>query len=205
MRVLLDETPCDIEARTVGEAIAAGAALAEGHGRLIIEIVVDGAPWTDERLHQPGGVSAAADEVRLVSADRAALVRTTLGEATDALEEADRLQQEAAALLQGDRASEAMPLVAEALSIWSSVREALELTAEAVGLRLDLVVVDGTPAAAIVSGLGDRLRSLRAALQHGDPVALADTLLYELPGDIAAWRGLLDELRGLEAPPETGS
>ena len=50
MRILLDENPCDIQANSIGEAIAAAADAAERAGRLVVEVRVDGAMFSEDDL-----------------------------------------------------------------------------------------------------------------------------------------------------------
>ena len=42
MRVLLDNDPCPISPASIGEALLAASDIAEGQGRLVIEVLVDG-------------------------------------------------------------------------------------------------------------------------------------------------------------------
>lgn len=195
MRVLIDDHDSGIDVRTVGEAIAAGATLVEPRGRLIVEVVVDGDRWPDDRLASPQWVGRAADEVSLVSADLVALVRETFGDAAQSLLQAAALQTEAAELIQTDQIEPAMERLASALTIWSAVHQAVEIGVHAAGLDLDRVKVGDRDAASIIGELQERLGVVRSALQQGDPIELADTLLYDLPDVVSRWRELLQELQ----------
>ena len=69
MQVLLDDIPTDIAAQTVGEAIDAAADLADGRGRLIVDVSVDGTHWTQSELASattawPASVSPALRSLR---------------------------------------------------------------------------------------------------------------------------------------------
>ncbi len=195
MQVLLDDAPCDVTAETVGEAIAAGAEMAEGHGRLITDVIVDGSRWSDEQLTSRKGETAVADVVRLVTADPNELVDETLADATEALSEADELQRQAAELLQSGQQVVAMDKLQEAISIWLSVQKAIVGGSRLIGLRLDEVVVNGAPIDQSISRLNERLLTIRSALEDRDQIGLADTLLYEFPEVVAEWQEILEHLR----------
>jgi hypothetical protein len=194
MRVLLDDSACPVQARYAGAAVAAACAVAEEHGRLVVEVHVDGEPWCDERLDDLEGDRTEASEVRLVTAEPRALITQTLDDASGALQAADALQREAAELLESRRAAVAMQKLGEAIAIWSSVQQAVALCGRVIALDLDRVTVDGVPAEELVRSLTQRLASLRGALEVGDHVGLSDTLRYELPPVVQEWRDLLAEL-----------
>ena len=195
MRVLLDETPCEIDATYVGEAIAAAAELAEGRGRIIVDVQVDGQSWGDAQLSDLARDRTEADDVQLTTADPRALVSQTLGDASEVLAGADQLQREAAELIEANAIPEAMEKLREALGTWDSVVLAITMGGQMLNLDLEAVEVDGVPTHLVIAGLKDRLRMVRSALQSHDPIGLSDTLLYELPEIIQSWRDLLEQLQ----------
>ncbi len=195
MRVFLDDQPCNSNAASIGDAIAACAAMAEERGRYVVEVVVDGTRLTSEHLESQELTSAKASEVRLSSAEPAELVSGTFAEAADALEEARAIQNDAAAMLQRDTQPQAMEKLGEAFAIWMSVRQAVQQGAQFAGLDLDTCSVNDQPASETVANLSKQLESLRTQLENGDTVGVADTLLYELPDVIDQWRALLNHLR----------
>lgn len=189
MRVYLDEAACDVQADSVAAAVNAAAALARRRGRTIVDIIVDGRPWNVDRIDTPeAGVKGKAKEVRLASADPRDLVCQAFSDAAGALTEVDHLQQTAAELLQGDRAAEAMERLGRAIDLWGSVHQAVTMGATMIDLDLE-------PQRPVIEQLTTNLRSLRGALEQRDTVALADTLLYDLPDVINQWRALLHTLR----------
>lgn len=201
MQVLLDDTPCDLDARTVGEAIDAGAGLAGSRGRLVVEVVVDDVHWTDGDLSSAERLAAGARVVRLVTADPRRLVADALGDADVALAEADRLQQEAARLLQADQHTVALDQLGEAMAIWLAVQEAIVKGARLIGLDLDSIAGDRGAFAVSIARLNDWLVVLRNALADRDVIGLADTLLYEMPAVVSEWRQILQELTRRVADP----
>lgn len=204
MRVLLDDQPCETEGTTIGEAIAGAAALAGERGRVVVEVCVDGAPWTASEIGSPDLSRRTADEISLVSTDLRELVAETLTGAAGALTEADDLQRAAAKGIQANEHAPAMQKLGEALSIWSSVREAVVKACEATRIDLEALRIGDESVRTSVDLLHDRLRTVRAALEADDPVALSDTLLYDLPETVVAWRemiqGLVDHVRAGDGP-----
>ena len=197
MRILLDDTPCDLKAKTVGEAIDAAAEVARRLGRLIIEVTVDDTLWAEGELSSPKHLEASAEVVRLTSAEPRQLVDEAFTDAAEALADADELQQEAARLIQSDQYTVSMDKLNEALSIWLSVQEAIVKGSRIVGIDLDDVVVGERSINASISRLNEWLLVIRNALTDSDQIALADTLLYELPEVVGEWRSILEHLQHL--------
>lgn len=197
MQILLDENVCDVAADTVEEAIAVCADLVEAQGRMIVDVQVDGARWSEEELASTENQSTTAQVVELTSADPAQLVLQTFQDAAEALTDADELQQEAAQLLQSDQRTICMDKMGEALSIWLSVQQAIVKGSQVIGLQLDEVTVDGTPIVTSIVQLNEQLRMLRTALEQDDQIALADALLYEFPDIVREWQGILEHLQTL--------
>lgn len=197
MQILLDENVCDVAADTVEEAIAVCADLVEAQGRMIVDVQVDGARWSEEELASTENQSTTAQVVELTSADPAQLVLQTFQDAAEALTDADELQQEAAQLLQSDQRTICMDKMGEALSIWLSVQQAIVKGSQVIGLQLDEVTVDGTPIVTSIVQLNEQLRLLRTALEQDDQIALADALLYVFPDIVREWQGILEHLQTL--------
>ena len=197
MRILLDDTPCDLKAKTVGEAIDAAAEVARRLGRLIIEVTVDDALWAEVELSSPKHLEASAEVVRLTSAEPRKLVNEAFADAADALADADELQKEAARLVQSDQYTVSMDKLNEALSIWLSVQEAIVKGSRIVGIDLDDVIVGERSINASISRLNEWLLVIRDALTDSDQIALADTLLYELPEVVGEWQSILVYLQHL--------
>lgn len=181
MRILLDQHETNLKADTVGVALREAATLAERAGRMIVEIEVDGIAWCEEDLASPEHAGRCADEVRLVTAHPAELLRDTLVHATEAVLNADEIQRNAAKLLQSDRGTEGFHKLLEALAIWGSVQ-----TAVSRGLTLGVVSREdlgreGIDLDGAIQALDTRLRALREAMKTDDPTAVSDCLLYEFP------------------------
>lgn len=195
MQILFDEVPCNVDAGTIGEAIASARDLARQRGRLIVDVTVDGSRLTEADLASCRRHDEAAGIIRFTSADPVEIVAHTFEDAEDALAEADELQQKAAELLHSDEHTVAMDTLGEAVSIWLSVQEAIVKGAQAIGLDLDTVHVGGESFQDMIRRLNECLKTVRRGVQDRDEVTLADTLLYEFPQIVEQWRGLLRDLR----------
>ena len=203
MQVLLDDNVCDVVAQTVGEAIAACANLAQAHGRLIVDVHVDGARWSEQQLGSAERQTATAEVVELTSADPTELVRQTFDDAAQALSDADELQHEAARLLQSDQRTICMDKLGEALSIWLTVQQAIVKGSQVIELKLDAITVNGTPILTSIVQLNEHLQMLRTALEQDDQIALADALLYEFPDVVRQWQEILQHLTTLVGQEST--
>ena len=197
MQVLLDSDPCEMQAQTIGEAIAAASTLAQTRGRLIVDIIVDGSRWSEQQLDSAEHNGATADTVEFITAEPRELVLRTFEDAAEALEDADILQKEAAELLQSDQSIICMDKLAEALSIWLTVQQAIVKGSQVVELQLDNISVKKTPITESIARLNENLQLLRSALQQDDQIAVADALLYEFPDIINEWKSILEHLQSL--------
>jgi hypothetical protein len=195
MQILIDDLPCELNANTVGEAIDGASDLARDRGRLIVDVTVDGAKWTQADLASTQKHAQTAHVVRFSSAEPVELVRDTFADAIDALTDADDLQREAAELLQSNKGTVAMDKLGEAIAIWLCVQEALVNGTRLVGLDLATMTVGGKPLPEAIGRLSDRLNAVRSGLSDRNEIELADTLLYDFPPIVAEWRCLLAELQ----------
>ena len=176
--------------------------MAEKHGRMIVEVIVDGTHWTETQITSESCISQSAEEVHLVSAEPRQLVQQTFEDAAEALNRCDALQCDAAELIQANQMDVAMQRLAEAMAIWQSVQAAVEKGSALLCIQLDSLLciqldsltVDGVGAGDAIRQLNEQLLAIRDALQGRDPVGLSDTLLYVLPDVIKLWRHLLGEL-----------
>lgn len=191
MRITLDDQPCSVEARSVGEAIAAAADLAESNGRLVVEVYVDGEKLNDQALGEEQRMASNADEVRLVSVEPTQMVRQTLLDAAELLESIDQTQRTAAERLQEADEATGFEMLGEALEMWIIVQRATLQSAQLLSLDLDAVRTDEMTMLEGIERLNGHLVQLRSALQSRDSVSVSDTLLYEMPAVVEAWEALL--------------
>ncbi len=201
VKVYLDDEPLKVADARLGTALEAGVARARGRGRIVVEVLVDGSPAPASDIERPPERAPYAAEVRLVSAEPRSLVRTTLHDAADALEDAREAQAAAAERLQRGETADALGDLSRTISIWESVRRAMEDGAELIG--------DGSGGAPdigpLLDGLAERLVEIRRALTAQDWSALADALAYDMEEQADVWWGALtafaDSLKAT-VPPE---
>ena len=86
MKVLLDETPCEIDAANIGEAVAAVVGIAEQSGRLVVEVLVDGNALSEDDLQESTRLESKADEIQVLTTTMETLLHETFIEAVAALE-----------------------------------------------------------------------------------------------------------------------
>jgi len=193
MRVLLDDAELAVDRQTLAGALEAGLAAVEAGGRVLIEAKLDGKAIPDDELANPTETVLEGDELRLVSANPRALVRTSLFDARDALDDALERQVKAADLILTGRSSEALDALSEALQIWQAVRDVVSqgsaLIEQALGAS------DGGFDQK-VARLSELLREIKRCLNAQDWAALADLLEYDLLEEGEVWKALLAEMGG---------
>jgi hypothetical protein len=194
MRILLDDHETGLAARTIGEAVASAATLAERDGRQVVDVFVDGEPWTEEELASPDRLRESADEIRVTSVRPAELVRETFVHAATALLEAEEMQRSAAKLMRADSAKEGLDVLMQALQVWVNIHKATVQGIQFVKIDPRTIETpDGTFEQAAAE-LNTRLLALRDAMKANDTVAVCDCLLYDFPGTTKRWASMLAEL-----------
>lgn len=198
MQILLDEKPCELDAlapESVGEAVAAGSDVARKHGRLIVEVVVDGQVWSAEQLDNDELIQSGADEVRMISAKPGDLASSVFADAGAVLDGVEQHQTRAAEMIQAGQTDEGLREFNEALTLWVSVQQAVEQASELISIDLDTAEFgDGGSATEVLASLQQQLENIREQLRNQDLLGVADSLLYDLPAVLGQWRELLDHL-----------
>jgi hypothetical protein len=211
MHVYLDNQPLDVAAFagvapgggvSIARALDAARTAAEARGRMIIEVQVDGAALDDAAIEQPADTPSPYREMRLTTADPVLLVRVTMGDAAEALDDARTAQAKAAELLQTGETSDAMQHVSRAVTVWQAVIEVITKSAQLLSLPLEALELkdNARPGASpvrvadLVATLMGELDRLRAAVASDDTSALADLLAYDLADRALAFQGLLRSL-----------
>lgn len=198
MRVYLDNRDLGVTARTLGEALKAGVTEAEAAARVIIEMKADGVPVGDEELERAGEPSQIG-ELHLVSADARTLVRVTLHDAADALNEARARQNAAAELVQAGDTQKALDELQQALQLWQLVRGTLDKSAQLLALKPDQTEVPGPDGKTIrladeADALTRSLGVVKSALEQQDWSALSDVLAYDMEQRVGTWQRMLRAL-----------
>ncbi len=198
MRLYLDGDPILAETPGLATALREGIASAERKGRIVVEAMLDGCALTDEQLENPTDDPEAGDEVRLLSAEPRSLVRITLLDAADALEDAKARQVQCAGKLQSGDIEGAMQTLAEAISVWQAVRDVVSRSADLLHLPLDgiAIPVDGEARTVgdHIASLTHNLEELKRSVNGEDWSALSDVVGYDLDQQADRWRGLMHAL-----------
>lgn len=194
MPIYIDDEFIAMDARDLGGALDAAAERLAASGRVVVEVELDGAVLPGDQIDARRGEAIEQRELRMVSADPRVLSIETLEQVRARLGEAKRLQDDAADLLQRDDAPAALKKVGEAIEVWLQTQQAVLHSAAITGLDLDAITVDGEPLSGFTGQLLGRLKELKALIEAGDTVGLADTLAYEWPEEVARWESLIAAL-----------
>lgn len=197
MRLFLDGDPIQVEVPGLATALREGAARAEERGRIVVEATLDGRALSDEQLEHPSDDPGAGEEVRLLSAEPRALVRITLLDAADALENAQTRQTECARQLQVGDIEGAMQTLSDAITVWQAVRDVVSRSADLLHLPLDSMTLPAgdspaPPVGDLIASLTASLEELKRSVNAEDWSALADVLAYDLDEQAGQWRGLME-------------
>jgi len=202
MQVLLDGRPIEASGNTLAAALEAGRSAATSLRRVIIEVVADGVSAPDAHLSNPPVDDPYADTIEMKSASPVDLVRTTLHESADALDEAKKQQVIASDLILEAKTSEAMAKLGEALQLWSAIQRAvtdscaLFMSPELAGtMRTGPSVNDE-----LIADLTTDLNKVHGALEKRDWSELSDLLAFELEEQAQKWSKAIREMAdGLSA------
>lgn len=194
MKILLDDTPCDIDAANVGQAVAAAVGLAEDSGRLVVEVLVDGNSLSEDELQETPRLEAGATEVKVLTTTMDTLLHETFLEAAAALGGAAESQTRAAEMLQAGDTSAGMNELVGALETWTGIRDAVVKGLELAGVDPEEIEFDGTRLTSAIASLQKSLATLKDAMVADDLAATCDCLLYELPTVNETWGTVLKGL-----------
>jgi hypothetical protein len=193
MRVLIDDQPCTTPCHTVAEAIEAARLATLQDRRVIVEVIVDGAPWNDE-LESEAHLNQRAEEVRLISADQSDLINQTLDAVTDAISGTCADFRLCAELLQTGETSEAMSRLQDSIETFGSIQEALVHVADLSEVNVEAIMRSSDNGDLVVR-MHQELERVQEAITAGDSIALADLLLYELPAVMSDLQDVAQRLR----------
>ena len=202
MRVTLDEQHVEIARPTIAEGLRRGIALAEDRGRVVIEATLDGCPLSEDQLAEPPDTDMPGSELRLVSANPRALVRTTLYDTADALSESVARHRRAAELIESGRTDEAMDDLSEALSVWQAARDVVDQGGELLGEPFAASHA-GAPLAQNIARLAQCLSEVKRCLAVQDWAALSDVLAFDMEELAQSWKRQLIDLADQLKPADS--
>ena len=200
MQVYMDDQALELDASTIGDAIEEASDLAGKFGRIVVDVKLNDEQLEGEVLDAVmSRISAAGDVLKLETADTVELAVEVLSQMRGQINEIQRIQQEAADLLQQDQASEALALIGELTQCWLWVQQGVSQSSSLIGLRLDELKVGEESVEKYAVTLLKQLAELKELIINQDMVAMADALAYEWPEVAGKWDqlivGLISEIQ----------
>jgi hypothetical protein len=189
-RPYMQDCPSDRTVRDLAREVCADS---PGEGRrMVVAVYCDGQAVAEKNLDAVLSAPLASfGELALQTQPVAALVRTTLEQAIAMLEELSAIRLAAADALDRGEEPAAMQEIRKLLQIWQQVQQSLVFSAEAMGIDLDSLEVEGYHFTNLVSQMKGGLGSLREAMCNHDAVLISDLLRYDLENLFAKWTSFL--------------
>ncbi|MDQ3440556.1 MAG: hypothetical protein M3478_09435 [Planctomycetota bacterium] len=200
MSVTVDHRPLAAEnlgLKTLGQVLAH---LQKDSNRLVVHVLIDGEEPDFDHLPQVKQSPVSGHTVFIETADPRQMAIDVLDEVEAALDEADRLKNEAADLLQRNQNAPAMEKLAGCFTTWQHAQESVLKTAQL--LRIDLALIragDGTMQQ-LFEEFSRQLKQIRTSLENRDFVTLGDLLLYETTETSTQWRSAIVAMKATIQP-----
>ena len=194
MQVFLDDVALSVPNASLSAALEKATELAQARGRIVVEVLCDGRPATEEMLR--GDAMAFPGDVRCISADPHELILATL---EDAVRELDLLvldQKQACETIWRGSMDVAMERLRDILKRWEMLRGAMSQCASAAGLAIEDLRTDSGSGADEVAGLARDLEQVRTELSAGRTVELADVVGTDLCLRARGWQGVFGAMAG---------
>ena len=165
---------------------------------MVVSVRCDGEPVSQENLDQilAQPLSDFA-KLELQTQSLRALVTATLAQAIALFEEAGQARIRTADLLAESKAETAMQHLQKFFDVWKQVQQSTLVCAQALGVNLDVLRVNGHGLVEIFEPLKTKLNELKEAIANHDFVVVGDILRYEFEEPFENWRALLNELHEL--------
>lgn len=198
MQTILDDVKFDHAdaGPSIGHVIEKARSDCKSRGRILVEILLNDEPITEEAMSLPVGMSGSGggddDCLSLISADPFDLVIETTEQASNAITEVINLQSETAELIQSGNLTSALPKLMEVINTWQQIQQCMEDGAALVGISVEDLQDDEDGDCNSITALRDQLMDIREAIRNQDMVALSDCLAYEMEPVAEQWRGLLE-------------
>jgi hypothetical protein len=181
----------DLGLRTVGELLTH----VQKENRLVVRVLIDGKEPDRKRIGTLRKSLLNGHTVFIETADPQRMALDVLKEVSDQLIEAERMQIEAAEMLNRGQFAPAMEKLAGCFSTWQHAQESVFKTAQLLRLDLANISVAGTNLRELCSGFTRHLRHIRAALEGRDFASLATILVAETKACGAQLRTALETMR----------
>jgi hypothetical protein len=177
MDVILDGSRIDAAGTTLASAL--DAARKRAGERLIVRATADGVAIAPSDLDHPPATDPYASRLEFTSAERDLLLKEAGRDAAEALDALRERQSAASELLQQGKVHEAVGQVAEIVTQWSVVRQAILLTLRA-SPEDRYHDADRAELNSVLTGLASSLKEIKRAISHQDWSGLGDVLAWDL-------------------------
>lgn len=196
MQVFLDNEPLSVNRPTLKSAFGAAIDLAQGRGRVIVEVVADGRPVAGPLLADPPDDPLEGDELRFTSVEPWSMVYEIMHESAEALESASEHQRRASEHILDAKLDEAREDIEAAMGVWQQVITAIQRSGQLLDIDIESLKV-GDPPIALgerVKGLARLLTTLTQGVKGEDWSSIGDLLAYELEEESENWREIVVSL-----------
>jgi len=164
--------------------------------RIVVGVFCDEEPVPQDNLdHVLTQPVSDFEKLELQTQSLRSLVKATLTQAITLFEEAAQLRIRVADLLAESNAESAMEYLQRFFNIWKQVQQSTLVCAQALGVDLETMQVNGRGLVKIFEPIRDLLNELKDAMVNHDFVLVGDILRYEFEEPFDDWRALLGALR----------
>lgn len=202
MDILVDEQtyePTGSATMTVGELaeeVVRSTQDSSDAPRIVVGVYCDGEPVPQDNLdHVLLQPVSDFEKLELQTQSLRALVTATLTQAISLFEEAGQVRIRAADLLAESNTESAMECLQRFFNIWKQVQQSTLVCAQALGIDLDAMEVNGLGLVKIFEPIRDLLTEIKDAMVNHDFVLVSDTLRYEFEEPFDNWNAFLNALR----------
>ncbi len=194
LSVTVDDEPLNAAAlglHTVGHVLSH----LQRSNRLVVQLLIDGKSPEPHQLSTIAQTNLSGHTLFLETTDPRRLALDVLDESSQQIQDAERLKNEAADLLQRNQSSKALQQLGAALRIWQDAQQAVTKIAELLRIDLSSIQLQGRPIEEMLAEFSRELREIKSALERRDFVSLGDVLAYEMSDTTSAWLNCLHAVR----------
>ena len=199
MSVTVDHRPLAAEnlgLKTLGQVLAH----LQKDNRLVVHVLIDGEEPDLDHLPAVKQSPVSGHTVFIETADPRQMAIEVLDEVEAALDEADRLKNESADLLQRNQNAPAMEKLAGCFTTWQHAQESVLKTAQLLRIDLAHIRAGNVTMQALFEEFSRQLKQIRVSLENRDFVTLGDLLLYETTETSAQWRSAIVAMKATIQP-----
>ncbi|MEL7472604.1 MAG: hypothetical protein AAGK04_04740 [Planctomycetota bacterium] len=192
MRAYIDDTELTLDRPSQRAAFEGAIRAAEAEGRIVIEALRDGETVSPDDLAELPDDPGSAGELRFRSANPRTLVRVTLDEVGDALEQLGPVQRALGEQIQAGETDGLADGLRDVVEVWQATRQSVDHARMLLGDGLGEAAA--TQLETALPPLAESLTELHRSLTAQDWSGVGDVLLEDLTPQAEVWLGLLREL-----------